>query len=318
MGITAKQFLATLDAEFKANPKGGSKYFQALGYGSSSAAHCCAGISAMFKKLGANVVGINTVQLKSALLAAGGKIIANKWSTAAQPGDVVLMHWDNSTDLHSVLNHAAVFIAQKSATTIQTGDFNGNSARENKYFLRYTSNVAYIIRFPWASSETINSNTSTGVKNTYTGWIWNSAGTKCYHYTDGNLDKNKWMKGTGDWSAYWFYCGADGAAVTNQWQTYNNKYYYLGSEGKALVSSWINYKNNWYYVNDKGNPVTGWTKINNKYYYFTDKGTLVTSRIVTYNGNYYYIGKDGTVVTNTTIMLIADKDGKLTVSSDKA
>ena len=78
MGITAKQYLAALDAEFKANPKGGSKYFQQLGYGASNAAHCCAGISCMYSNLGYKMNAINTVELKQAILNAGGKIVDNK------------------------------------------------------------------------------------------------------------------------------------------------------------------------------------------------------------------------------------------------
>ena len=93
------------------------------------------------------------------------------------------------------------------------------------------------MRFPYTSAETVKQDsgtTSSGTK--YNGWVWNSAGTKCYHYTNGVLDKNTWMKGTGSWSKYWFYCGSDGAAVTNQWLKLNGKYYYFNNSGMMVTN----------------------------------------------------------------------------------
>lgn len=294
MATTAEKFVNEELAEFARNPKGGSKYFEALDGYASNEAHCCEGQSYVFTKLcGEDVHGHNTVTLRSAILAAGGKIVANKWSDEARYGDILLMHWDDSTDLHSVLNHACVFERVAGADAIQTLDFNGNSARENKRFLRYKRHVAYIVRFPFVSSENAK-------KEGYTGWAWDKAHEKCYHYTNGKLDKDAWFKGTGGWSKHWFYVGSDGAAITDSWFKYKGKYYHFNGNGMCEYDTWAKgsgkYAGKWYYLGSDGVPVKNtWVKGANgrDWYYLGPDCAMVTDSIVEYGGKRYYLDKDG-------------------------
>lgn len=67
------------------------------------------------------------------------------------------------------------------------------------------------------------------------GWIQES-GT-WHHYTNGSLDKNKWIMGEGTYTGKWFYVNENGSPKKNCLQK---------GEGK--------YKDNWYYLGPSGYP----------------------------------------------------------------
>ena len=293
MSKTPTALLQAMSEEFAKNPNGGSKYFVELGYGASNAAHCCAGLSCMLHKIGfTNITGINTVEIKNSVLKAGGWIVDNKWTDKAQAGDILLFHWNANTDLHSTLDHVGVYELNASATTIQTKEFNGNSARKNGTFLRYKSNVAYVLRLPW-----VNTSTAAWVKNN---GLW-------YHYTDGQLDRFLWVKYNDDW----YYIGSGGYAVSNEWhQDTKGEWYWLGADCKMVTLQWVEYKNQWYWLDSNGNPVKGWQSINGKVYHFDDDCVCEYDTFAEYKGEWGWLGHDGALVTDKTVVFTCKADGK--------
>lgn len=292
---TPTGLLQAMREEFAANPSGGSKYFQELGYGASDASHCCAGLSCVLHHIGfTNITGINTVEIKNSILAAGGTIVDNKWTEKAQAGDVLLFHWDSSTDLHSILNHVGVFEMNTGSSTIQTVEFNGNKARKNGVFARYKSNVAYVLRLPWAQSE----------KHVA---AWYQQNGKWYHTTDGVLDKFTWVKSNDKW----YYIGASGYAVTDEWvQTPDGSWYYFGKDGYAVADEWVHTHGQWYYVGSDGKPVTGWTKIDGAFYHFDDDAVCEYDTFAEYKGEWGWLGHDGKLVTDKLVIFTAQADSK--------
>ncbi len=296
---TATQFLQAELEEFGRNPKGGSKYFKYFSGATSDQPHCCEGQSYMLTiEQGRIIHGSNTVSLRAAILADGGEIIANKWTDNAQPGDILLMHWDNSTALHSTLDHACVYELDKGNGVIQTLDFNGNKARENRRFLRYKSNVAYVIRPNWTKKDTA-------------AWFYDKTSGKWYHYTNGALDRYTWVKSNDKW----YYIGSGGFAVSNEWHEANGNWYYLGENGYPVTNQWIEHKNQWYWCGKDGLPVTGWQKVDGKWYHFDEDCVCEYDTLAEHNGAWYWLGEDGAVVVDQDISLVfhAGSDGKLSI-----
>lgn len=308
---TPEGLLATMRQMAADHPSGGSWCFEELGYGPSELAHCCVYQSCALHRVGfTGITGANTAEIKASILAHNGKIVDNKWTDAAKPGDVLLFHWDSKTDLHSKLDHVGTLELVTGASTIQCQEGNGNKARKNGTFGRYKANVAYVMRLDWPEDS--------GSK--FTGWWKNPKDGKHYHYTEGVKDTQKWFKGSGDWSAYWFYVGADGAAITNCWFKYKGKYYHFNENGMCQSNAWVqgegSYAGSWFYLGADGVPVKNeWIKgADGKSWYFCGEDcAMVSGCIIDFGGSLYYFKPNGVCLTNGTVTLKAGEDGQLYV-----
>jgi glucan-binding YG repeat protein len=98
----------------------------------------------------------------------------------------------------------------------------------------------------------------------------------------GRMRRSCWIK-TKD---QYFYYGADGVMVTNQWVGQ----YYVGSTGTRVTKAW---QDNCYLGSD-GKAYTGYHKVGSYYYYFSKKNyRKVTNCTLTINGRTYQFDASG-------------------------
>ena len=135
----------------------------------------------------------------------------------------------------------------------------------------------------------------------YTGWLWDDQREKCYHYTDGKLDKNAFFEGTYDWKGRWYYVGAEGYFLVDQWVYYKGSWYFLKPDGAAAVNEWEegrgDYAGKWFYLGADGKPAknkaVNW---NGKTFYLGEDGAAVVNKGVWKDGKCYFFGADGALV----------------------
>ena len=250
---------------------GGGKYWQYFGYSYTDAnapAWCCMFQDWLFATsdmyIGAEM---NCLTIQTGMKNAGWGQVAK---ASVQAGDVVIFEWDCAGNTY---DHIGICEKIIDSSTIQCIEGNvskhvGRRVREMKY-----------VRQVWRPKYSADT-------SKYTGWYWHNE--KCYHYTNGVLDKNGWFKGTGAWSGKWFFVGQDGAFVTDKWEQYDGQYYYCGADGK---------------------PVTGWLKLDGAYYHFDDEGVCEHHCFAEYKEQLKYIGDDGKLMINGRFEMATDEEG---------
>ena len=156
-------------------------------------------------------------------------------------------------------------------------------------------------------------------------------GTKWYYFDENGVrQQSKWIEDAGKkyyampdgafrvgWLSFgstYYYCGSDGAIITNRDYAVDGILYTFDKNGVRQVKpGWGEYKGNKYYINPStGFPYTGWVSFGRTYYYANSKGIMV-SGWQTIDGYRYYFYPDTKIMArNTTI------DGTYISDSGKA
>ena len=109
-----------------------------------------------------------------------------------------------------------------------------------------------------------------------------------------------------------YYCGSDGAYVTNCWVKVNGKYYYMNAVGKVTKNAWVGsyylgsdgamltntYTPDGYYVGSDGlwTPAK-WIQSGNKWWYRHSDGSYTTNDFEEIGNQRYYFDSNGYMVT---------------------
>lgn len=109
-----------------------------------------------------------------------------------------------------------------------------------------------------------------------------------------------------------YYCGSDGAYVTNCWVKVNGKYYYMNAVGKVTKNAWVGsyylgsdgamltntYTPDGYYVGSDGlwTPAK-WIQSGNKWWYRHSDGSYTTNDFEVIGNQRYYFDSNGYMVT---------------------
>ena len=109
-----------------------------------------------------------------------------------------------------------------------------------------------------------------------------------------------------------YYCGSDGAYVTNCWVKVNGKYYYMNAVGKVTKNAWVGsyylgsdgamltntYTPDGYYVGSDGlwTPAK-WIQSGNKWWYRHSDGSYTTNDFEVIGNQKYYFDFNGYMVT---------------------
>lgn len=260
-----------------------------MGYGAGyySSAWCCMFVDWCMAQANASIgKQMNCLTIQTGLTNAGATQVSPK---QAQAGDILIFEFDRAKDSYDHVGFCEI----NKGTYLQT--IEGNVSNTVGRRTRPIEDVRQCWRPKWSTEG-------------YTGWYWKDG--KCYHLTNGNLDRNGWFKGTGAWADKWFYCGADGAFVTNEWHDANGKWYYFGENGWAVTNQWVETHGQWYYCGDDGQPVKGWQRIDGAYYHFDDDCVCEYDTFAEYQGEWGWLGHDGKLVTNATVIFTAKADNK--------
>ena len=296
---TSKQVLARAAGELGNR---GGKYWQYFGYNYTDAncpSWCCMFQDWLFAESGMYIgAEMNCLTIQTAMKNVGWTQVSK---ADIQEGDVVIFEWDMAGNSY---DHIGIVEKVLSSTTVQC--IEGNCSKQVARRSRSLSYIRLVFRPTY--TEPLN------------GWYWK--GNKCYHLTNGKLDRFTWQQGTGAWTDKFFYCGADGAIVTNEWHEYKGHWYWCGPNGWPVSNEWVEYKEQWYWLCSNCEPAKGWKKIQGKWYHFDDDCVCEYSTLAEHNGEWYWLGHDGAVVTDQTItvkigddteaVFQAGHDGKLT------
>ncbi len=167
--------------------------------------------------------------------------------------------------------------------------------------LNYIDNAVYIFNF---DAETVDI------------YVFNKAGY---------MVSNDWYNVKADYGdeeySYWYYLGADGKALTDQWKKdskgwvylsvvgimYTNEWVedsaglcYVGSDGYCVTDKWIDcYDAGWRYIDAAGHMVTNqWKQDSTGWLYLGDNGLTVMNEWVKDSHGWCYLGADGYMKTN--------------------
>lgn len=132
-------------------------------------------------------------------------------------------------------------------------------------------------------------------------------GKKYYAMPDGDF-RIGWLS----FGSTYYYCGSDGAIITDRdfavkgvlytfdkngvrqvtpgWGEYDGKKYYINPSTGFPYTGWVTFGSTWYYADNNGFMVTGWRSIDGDRYYF-DPNTYIMVRDKKVDG--IYIGSDG-------------------------
>ena len=133
--------------------------------------------------------------------------------------------------------------------------------------------------------------------STFTGLIRKEG--KAYYYTDGVMEKSRWIEANGDW----YYLNDYGAGAVSCWRLKDGKYCYLKADGKMASREWVQDYGNWYYVRADGSRCEScWAEIGGIWYWFGGSGKMFADGwLKLADGNWYYFFDNGRLATNETI-----------------
>lgn len=146
--------------------------------------------------------------------------------------------------------------------------------------------------------------------STFTGLIRKEE--KAYYYTDGVMEKNRWIEADGNW----YYLNDHGAGAVSCWRLKDGKYCYLKADGKMASREWVQDYGNWYYVRADGSRCEScWAEIGGIWYWFGGSGKMARSEWLQLDGRWYYFTDSGAMAHDVSL----PKDGKTVyVGSDGA
>lgn len=149
-------------------------------------------------------------------------------------------------------------------------------------------------------------------------FIYTADDEKVYYVNyKGVYQRNCWIE---DYDG-WYYAGADGALITNDWINIGGADYYF--DGRCMVSDAIvdtgeyglckfDKSGRWIgYVKNKG-----WQQVGDKWYYVDNDGNLVTEGKYEIGGKTYYFDYDGVMYANTLVEYQSYKNGCVWVNKD--
>ena len=194
----------------------------------------------------------------------------------AGPGACIIINHHN--DDYLIYDHFVIWMgtySKNSKGELGIDVWNGNASNSVKASWYPVSHVQ-VIYMP---------NFDSAAKN---GWVQESG--VWHYYKDGALAKNEWHEGTGTNKGKWFYLGADGAPIRDQWLCYKGKYYHFGADAAAQSNVWVE----------------GTGKFAGKYFFLGSDGTPLKSQAIKTDGKVYYVGADGAAVTNAAIARESD------------
>lgn len=159
----------------------------------------------------------------------------------------------------------------------------------------YLDSNGYIVKNAWIGSYYLDQD-GKYVRNAFTpdGYYCGSDGayvTNCWVKVNG---KYYYMNAAGTvtknaWIGS-YYLGSDGAMLTN---TYTPDGYYVGSDGLWTPAKWIQSGNKWWYRHSDGSYTTNdFEEIGNQRYYFDSNGYMVTGWQCIF-GQWYYFDSNG-------------------------
>lgn len=162
-------------------------------------------------------------------------------------------------------------------------------------------------------------------------------GKRYYFDMNGEMQRN--------YTTYFCYFGADGAAVVNQWRKEENDWIYYDESGMAVQEGWKKIGNNWYYFDNfrtvcrdrvisgklyhfslngvsdgiGRNLSEGWNLIDGQYYYYQN-GNMVSNCWKNIDSSRYYFDANGHMLysqkmydAGTDAYYFLDKNGKMSV-----
>ena len=132
-----------------------------------------------------------------------------------------------------------------------------------------------------------------------TGWrVLN--GRWVYFRDSGSMVKNGWAQASkpGQGGTKWYYLGADGYMLTDQFLYYNGDEYLLAEDGSAYTG-WLKKDGKWAFYNKKGTRVkSGWFQDDkNNWYLLDSNGELLVDQFVKAGDKTYLLGVGGKMQT---------------------
>lgn len=163
----------------------------------------------------------------------------------------------------------------------------------------------------WIGKYYVNKNGKRSGKTRSTGFWKNNKKT---YYLDSNyqLVTNQWVTSGGKN----YYLGADGVMAVNQWVGD----YYVGKDGARLSNQMITVNEKTYLLKKNGKKATGIVTYNKKTYLFDRNGAMVTGWYNNSVATFYFLPTTGEMVKNQTVIIddiyyTFDKNGYMTSDS---
>lgn len=232
MAFTADKVLEYYESQY--GKKGGAEYFADFGL-SDLGSWCAIGACDALKHAGKNIgAWINCgTDSGSGIQAGFKKANFNRCDNLkeAARGAFLIMNWHNDT--YYIYDHVCCWYGDYDSTgkKVRTANFNVSGTNAERYF-----NISDIQAI-W-------------MPDYVDGWIREYG--KWRHYTNGELDKNCWVMGSGSYAGKWFYLGNNGNVLTDEWIKTNGKYYYVGSDGAAVTKKIMKHHDKYYYLGSDG------------------------------------------------------------------